>query len=73
MEFSDRAFSREISRARTFGFLRDAYGSYDPALWLSSVSLLGAVAVLFAGGRATSPDEGAPRPASALSPNIPHG
>jgi UDP-3-O-[3-hydroxymyristoyl] N-acetylglucosamine deacetylase len=50
MEFSDRAFSREISRARTFGFLRDVEllkkhglakgGSLDNAIVVDEFSIL---------------------------------
>ncbi|MGQ0508721.1 MAG: UDP-3-O-acyl-N-acetylglucosamine deacetylase [Myxococcaceae bacterium] len=50
MEFSDRAFTREISRARTFGFLRDVEmlkkvglakgGSLDNAIVVDEFSIL---------------------------------
>jgi UDP-3-O-[3-hydroxymyristoyl] N-acetylglucosamine deacetylase len=50
MEFSDRAFSREIARARTFGFLRDVEmlkkvglakgGSLDNAIVVDEFSIL---------------------------------
>ncbi len=50
MEFSDRAFSREISRARTFGFLRDVEmlkkvglakgGSLENAIVIDEFSIL---------------------------------
>jgi UDP-3-O-[3-hydroxymyristoyl] N-acetylglucosamine deacetylase len=50
MEFSDRSFSREISRARTFGFLRDVEmlkriglargGSLDNAIVVDEFSIL---------------------------------
>ncbi len=50
MEFSDRAFSREIARARTFGFLRDVEdlkraglargGSLDNAIVVDDFSIL---------------------------------
>jgi UDP-3-O-[3-hydroxymyristoyl] N-acetylglucosamine deacetylase len=50
MEFSDRAFAREISRARTFGFLRDVEmlkksglakgGSLDNAIVVDEFSIL---------------------------------